>query len=297
MAYTEMNRSALQVAVVIVLYNPTDDEKANLLRLSEAQTGVVVDNSAEPAFSDAQLGKMHYVPLRKNAGIAEAQNIGSRYILDHTDATHIVFLDQDSMVSLSYPQDIANAFERIRQDVPRLAFLGPSTVNKTTGKQYKSVIHKDHALSDDFIPRRELISSGGCTTREVLGDVGLNEERLFIDYVDFEWCWRARRKGYLCGFTPTITIEHMVGQKTIYFLGYTINISAPFRYYYQYRNHLWLSRRGYVPLQWKVNHAIKHLARLFYFPLFVKSGGKCWKYMVKGLVAGFKSPKQTMLTK
>lgn len=285
-----MSNAVHKVAIVVVLYNPSEDEKVNVLRLSETNFGVVVDNSPEPAFIGSQIGKMHYVSLRENAGIAKAQNVGSRYILDNTDATHIVFLDQDSTVSDSYPQDITNAFEKIKAEFPFLAFLGPSTENKATGKAYQSVIHKDHALSADFIPRRELISSGGCTTSEILKDVGLNEERLFIDYVDFEWCWRAGRKGYICGFTPNVSIRHMVGHQTIYICGYTINISAPFRYYYQFRNHLWLSRRGYVPLQWKINHAVKHLARLFYFPILIKTGGECWKNMVKGLVAGLSAP-------
>jgi len=291
MADADRNNATQRVAVIIVLYNPSDEEKANVQRLADAYLGVIVDNSSEPALKKSQIGKMQYVPLRGNVGIAKAQNIGSRYILDHTDATHIVFLDQDSTVPDSYPQNIANAYEKIRLDIPRLAFLGPATENKETGREYKSVIHKDHALSADFIPRRELISSGGCTTRDVMEDVGLNDESLFIDYVDFEWCWRARKKGYLCGFTPGVTIKHMVGQKTIYIFGYTIIISSPFRYYYQFRNHLWLSRRNYVPLQWKVNHAIKNLARLFYFPALINSGGVCWKYMVKGLVAGIKPTK------
>jgi len=291
MAGTKMTNAEHRVAIVIVLYNPSDDEIANVQRLAEVYPGAVVDNSAESAFKGNQIGRMCYMPLHENVGIAKAQNIGSRYILEQTDATHIVFLDQDSTVADTYPQNIATAFEKIKQDFPNLGFLGPATENKETGKAYKSVIHKDHALSADFIPRRELISSGGCTTREVLEEVGLNEERLFIDYVDFEWCWRARCKGYICGFTPCVTIKHMVGHKTIYICGYTIILSSPFRYYYQFRNHLWLSRRGYVPLQWKVNHAIKHLSRLLYFPLLIKSGGTYWKYMVKGLAAGIRMPK------
>ena len=278
------------VSLVIVLYNPNNDETANVRRLSESHKGVIVDNSAEPAFCGNQLGMMHYVALKENVGIAKAQNIGSRYVLNHSDATHIVFLDQDSTVPPSYPQDIANYFDKIMRDFPSLAFLGPSTENKETGKEYKSVIHKDHALSADFIPRRELISSGGCTTREVLEAVGLNDEHLFIDYVDFEWCWRARNKGYICGFTPNVTIKHMVGLKTIYIFGYTINISSPFRYYYQFRNYMWLLRRNYVPLQWKVNHGIKNLTRLVYFPILIDSGVKCWRNMLKGLVAGLSSP-------
>lgn len=292
MANSIVKESALNVAVVIVLYNPSDEETANVRSLSKAHRGVIVDNSPEPAFSDEKLGRMHYVALRENTGIAKAQNFGSKYVLNHTDATHIVFLDQDSTVPDFYPQVIAKYFEKVKHDFPNLAFLGPATENKETGKEYKSVIHKDHAQSADFIPRRELISSGGCTTREVLEDVGFNEESLFIDYVDFEWCWRARSKGYTCGFTPNVTIKHMVGQKTIYICGYTIIISSPIRYYYQFRNHLWLSRRGYVPLQWKISHAIKNMARLIYFPILIKSGSKCWIYMIKGLTAGISSPKR-----
>ena len=292
-----MLNPAHNVAVVIILYNPSNDETANVQKLSEVHSGVIVDNSPEPAFSDDWLGKMHYVPLRENVGIAKAQNIGTRYVLEQTEATHVVFLDQDSTVPSSYPQDIANCFETVKRDFPCLAFLGPSTENKVTGKAYKSVIHKDHALTDDFIPRRELISSGGCTTRAVLEEVGLNEECLFIDYVDFEWCWRAECKGYICGFTPKVIIKHKVGQNTIYVFGYTIIVSSPVRYYYQFRNHLWLSRRGYVPLQWKINHGIKHLARLIYFPILIKSGGKCWKNMVRGLAAGISTPPNGQTTK
>ncbi len=279
------------VFVIIVVYNPHDDEIANVQRLSLLHPGVVVDNSPVPVFKDAHLNMMEYVGLGQNVGIAEAQNIALRHILNHTEATHIVFLDQDSTVPDTYPQDIAEAFDRIRRDFPNIAFLGPMTENKETGREYKSVIHKDKALSADFILRREIISSGGCTTREVLEKVGLNEKRLFIDYVDFEWCWRANSEGYVCGLTPNITIKHRVGQKTIYIFGYTIIISSPFRYYYQFRNYLWLLRRGYVPLQWKVNHGIKNLARLIYFPILIKGGAKCWKNMVKGLVAGLSSPK------
>ena len=281
-----------KVSVIIILYNPDEDEIKNVQRLSGIHNGIIVDNSPVPAFKDTLLNKMSYVALGRNAGIAEAQNIGLRHLLNHSDATHIVFLDQDSTVPDTYPQDIAEAFDCIRKDIPNLGFLGPMTENKETGREYRSVIHKDRLLQDGFILRREIISSGGCTARDVLEDVGLNEERLFIDYVDFEWCWRARSKGYVCGLTPHITIRHMVGQKTIYIFGYTIIVSAPVRYYYQFRNYMWLLGRGYVPLQWKVSHGIKNLARLVYFPILMDSGVKCWKYMVKGLVAGVSSSKQ-----
>lgn len=274
------------VAIVMVLYHPRKEDTERIMRLTEMCRGVIVDNSATRSFEEEHVGLMHYMPLLRNVGIAEAQNLGMRYVFDHTDATHIVFLDQDSDVPITYAEDIAKTFDSIKRDFPNLAFLGPKTENKETGKEYKSVIHKEKALSSHFILKREVISSGGCTTREILEKVGLNNSKLFIDYVDFDWCWRARSKGYVCGITPDITIMHMVGQKTIYIGGYTIIVSSPTRYFYQFRNYMWLLRKNYVPLQWKINKGIKHLTQFIYFPVFIKSGTTCWKYMVKGFWAG-----------
>lgn len=258
------------IAVIIILYHPSDDDMDFVSHIGSLYHTVIVDNSKD------------------NKGIAEAQNQGLRSLLDRKDITHVVFLDQDSRVADDYPLAIARAFDRIAQ-TRRLAMLGPSVDNSETGEMYKSVIHKDPAADNGFILRREVISSGGCTTIACLKDIGLNDGGLFIDYVDFEWCWRANRKGYLCGITSDLRISHHVGQKTISIFGYLIIISASGRYFYQFRNYLWLVRRKYVPLQWKIATGIKSMARLVYFPLCVPSGVACWKQMLKGIRAGLKT--------
>lgn len=278
-----------QIGIVTVLYNPCPADLAQLMDMAASYQGVIIDNSPTAQFMDGETGLMNYIHNRNNKGIAEAQNQGLHFLMDKKrDITHIVFLDQDSRVSDDYPLSIAREFERISQS-KKLAFLGPSVENVRTGKEYKSVIHHDQQCTDDgFVPRREVISSGGCTTIECLKVIGLNDARLFIDFVDFEWCWRANDQGYICGITRNLFMSHEVGRKSISIAGYLIIISAPGRYFYQFRNYLWLARRKYVPLQWKIATGIKHAARMFYFPLFVHSGGQCWKNMVKGIFAGLK---------
>ncbi|MBQ2675485.1 MAG: dTDP-rhamnosyl transferase [Prevotella sp.] len=258
-----------------------------IARLSNLYHVIAIDNSAKENVFPGPQELLHYYFDGINKGIADAQNIGIGHLSDMKDITHVVFLDQDSRVSDDYPLAIAHEFDRIAQS-KKLSVLGPSVKNAETGEDYKSVIHKDHLTDMDFIPRREVISSGSCTTIDCLKDIGLNDARLFIDYVDFEWCWRANSKGYVCGITPNLHISHHVGQKTFSLLGYIIIISSPGRYFYQFRNYLWLVRRKYVPLQWKIAMGIKNVARLFYFPLLVKQGGQSWKYMVKGIRAGLR---------
>lgn len=261
---------ASNIAVIFVLYHPSTEDMQFVNHIGELYHTIVVDNTED------------------NKGIAEAQNQGLQSLLGQKGITHVVFLDQDSRVADDYPFAIAHEFDRTAQ-AQRLAILGPSVENAETGKEYRSVIHKDHVTDVDFIPRREIISSGSCTTIDCIKNIGLNDSRLFIDYVDFEWCWRANSKGYVCGITPQLSISHHVGRKTISLFGYLIIISAPGRYFYQFRNYLWLIRRKYVPLQWIIATGIKYAARLIYFPLCVPSGVACWKNMLKGIRAGLKT--------
>lgn len=276
-----------QIAIIIVLYQPSSADLSSISLLGEMYQMVVVDNSSEESAFLKSNGAIQYIFNGGNLGIAEAQNIGLRIATKQKGITHIVFLDQDSRTTNDYPLAIAREFER-HANGRKLAFLGPSVRNVETGDLYRSIVHHDQQTDEDFIARRDVISSGGCTTLECLKDIGLNDCRLFIDYVDFEWCWRAQSKGYVCGITPRLTITHHVGQNTISLWGYLIIISSPKRYFYQFRNYLWLVRRKYVPLQWKIATGIKYAARMVYFPLCIRTGTQCWKYMMKGIYAGMR---------
>ena len=126
-------------------------------------------------------------------------------------------------------------------------------------------------------------------SREAIEKVGVNNSRMFIDYVDFDWCWRANAMGYEYGTTKALSINHKVGRGELHFGKINVSISAPFRYYYQYRNYQWLLRRSYVPGDWKLRMGIKQALRFCYFPFLVKDGCKCWKYMAKGIWDGVRS--------
>ena len=201
--------------------------------------------------------------------------------------THIVFLDQDSDFTERYVRSIVGEYERITAFRKELFILGPCVINKTNGEEYRSVIHTDKKDDQGFVEKREIISSGSCVSVEKLNQVGVMDTRIFIDYVDFEHCWRADSKGFVCGITRNVTLSHKVGSRELHFPhGYRVIISAPFRYYYQYRNWLWLCRRNYVPRQWKFNTGVKLLLRILYFPFVVKGWFTIEKNIFKGILHG-----------
>ena len=246
---------------------------------------VVVDNTPDTSVCIAQ-ENVDYIPLRENTGIANAQNVGiSR--LEELGCSHIVFFDQDSEFSEAFVLNMVAEYERIEETHRNLFLLGPRVIDKTNGEEYRSVVHREAVADEGFVRKREIISSGSCVSMAKLSEIGAMDARLFIDFVDFEHCWRANAKGYVCGITNNVTLPHKVGSRELCLPhGYRVIISAPFRYYYQYRNWLWLCRRRYVPLQWKVSKGVKFLLRPFYFPFCVKGWRDIEKFMLNGIKDG-----------
>lgn len=275
-----------RIGVVIIVFHPNARLlESKLKKLGNDVAVVVVDNTPNETINIEQ-ANITYIPLYENTGIANAQNVGIGNLLER-GCTHVVFFDQDSDFTEIYVRSIVDEYERISTVRKNLFLLGPTVINKTNGEEYHSVIHSDKKADQGFIEKREIISSGSCVSVDKLNQVGVMDARLFIDYVDFEHCWRANSKGYVCGITQNVTLPHKVGNNELHFPhGYRVIISAPFRYYYQYRNWLWLCRKGYVPRQWKINTCIKFMSRIIYFPFVVNEWKSIEKNMFKGIHDG-----------
>lgn len=287
----------IEVALVIVLYNPDADDLSHARKMAQANRGIIMDNSMRPSFSGDRVERMHYRWMGRNGGIAETQNVALRELLasEAPRFTHFVFLDQDSRTSAEFPALMAAEFEAAREylansaDAARkLAILGPTVVNKLTGEAYTSAFHSVPEGAPHFSTSREVISSGACVSRNALEDVGLNDESLFIDMVDHEWCWRAQSRGWAVGTTPQLQLPHLVGRAPLKFGRHTILRAVPMRHYYLCRNYLLLRRRDYVPRQWKWAMGVKRLAAMVIVPLIQPDGFRALGYMWRGVADGWR---------
>lgn len=272
------------VAVIVVLYNAGLNACHDRLLADERIMLIVVDNTPDRDLA-LKGDRLMYIPLLKNTGIATAQNEGIRQALC-LGCDYVIFFDQDSEIPEGYTQSIVEEYKRIIRLVPELFLLGPTMTNGRTQEEYKSTIHKDVWIAENFIRRREVISSGSCVALQRIKEVGLNDDSLFIDYVDHEWCWRALSMGFVNGITPKVTLTHYVGQQEYRIFNQLVIISSPIRYYYQVRNYLWLLRRSYVPRQWKINHGIKLIIYPLFYPFKVKSWRAIYAEMLRGMKDG-----------
>jgi len=268
-----------EVCIVVVLFNPSSDHIRNIEILSSYFFVIAIDNS--DVSSDVKCSC--YIPLNDNRGIAFAQNRGIEWAKEQ-GYKYVIFFDQDSKIEPSYVSGIYKEYLRIKEEDCNLAFLGPLVLDEENMMEYKSESDKKKSYSKV----KTVISSGSIVSLDIFDKVGFLDENLFIDYVDCEICWRASSYGFSTYMTRNIQLCHNVGNKYIVIMGVPFGVSAPFRYYYQYRNMLWLIRRGYVPKSWKVKSFLRSILDLIVVPFISGHYYTTIKNMLKGYYDGFK---------
>lgn len=274
------------IGVVIIVFHPNPKLlESKLKQLGGDVAIVVVDNTPNKVIEIEQTN-VAYIPLRENTGIANAQNVGIRNLLDR-GCSHIVFFDQDSEYSLRYVEAIVSEYMRIASLRDDMFILGPTVVDKDSKEEYKS-LSADGMAGASYIIQRELISSGTCVSASRISQVGMLQSSMFIDYVDFEWCWRAESKGLVSVMTRNVTLPHKVGKGQKRVLGCVFIESAPFRYFYQYRNLIALCRLNYVPKSWKYKKLLRKVIEIFVMPVISNNGKDILKNSLRGIAAGLK---------
>lgn len=266
-----------KICIVAVLYNPNKIHIGNIEALAATYAVVAVDNSEK----EVDVKNAHYISLHSNRGIAAAQNVGIKWAKENR-YEHVLLLDQDSKVDEGFVRNLYKDYLTIEEKNPKVGFIGPVFVDEESSQEYKNYTDRNKAYNKTDA----LIASGCLISMECLEAVGGMDESLFIDLVDFEWCWRAGSKGYNGYMTRNVTMTHSIGKEYHNWHGFVLGVSAPFRYYYQYRNSLWLIRRRYVPRVWKIKAILRIPLDMILVPLMSKQGWLVLKYMLIGTYDG-----------
>jgi rhamnosyltransferase len=196
----------------------------------------------------------------------------------------VVFFDQDSRFDLSLVETLKTEFINIRNNGVKIGAIGPLIMDSERGELYKGNV----AASEEPQKVDTLISSGTLTSLEVLNEVGGMADKMFIDGVDHEWCWRVQSFGYQNYKSGRAILPHKVGSKTVKLFGLPFLISAPFRYYYQYRNFCWICKLDYAPSSRKYKGFMRKAVELFFVPWYTTQPFQTIKNMIKGVCAGIK---------
>ena len=285
------------IGAVVVLYNPDFALLDRVLEALSRQVDMlcVVDNSAQDNSRNiARFENLDYTPLCENRGIAAAQNIGIGRALQR-GCRYILLSDQDSIASEGLIGELRRRY-RILSHLYDVAAVGPMPINRHSGAPYISPCHERilRTFSHEgynFYEAHSIISSFSFISAKAFAVVGAKSEELFIDFVDQEWCWRARHKGLRVFVAPDLWFLHEQGRYREW-LGLGLNISTPARLYYQIRNLLWLSRSHLAPRRWKRTNLRKLCYKIVGYPLLIAPRSKYIGSIVRGLWDGLTQRKR-----
>lgn len=270
--------------IVIVTYN-SDIERLDLILQSLSGNDIkyfVSDNSTSLEKKEA-IDKLccergaQFIDMKGNVGIAKAQNEGISSALS-AGCEDVLLLDDDSLPSENMLNEL---------------FLARSLFNKKFGivpvvcadaiAENGNVLSKyGKEIYDDVFIYRDIISSGTLVSKNIFDVVGMHEERLFIDCVDYEWGWRAASLGVKIILCKRAILNHRLGNGRVKAIN--AGYGAPIRHYYQYRNILFMMGRGYVPPAWRFSQFIKLLIKPLVILVFFDKKLIRLKYAFKGVL-------------
>lgn len=200
----------------------------------------------------------------ENIGIAQAQNIGFKIFFDMQEE-YLIQLDQDSSISNSSLQTMLD-FYRLNAISLNLAGVGPGKANS-----------KERQV-------REIKSAGLLLHKSIISKVGPMQSDLFIDLVDYEWCWRASKKFGLNFYQIPCELYHQLGEDIVVLGLFRMSIPSPIRHYYQFRNALRLIFKLQAPLPWAILRLVIIPFKLVVYPMILPSGIARLRYMLFGLL-------------
>ena len=224
--------------VVIVTYNPSIiiQYLVEQCRLFAFRI-IVVDNGSEiiPKCEDSDL-----LISDRNKGIAWALNTGIHYALRYSPK-YIITFDQDSIPATN----ILEAYNAILKDFGSSVGLISGGFALLSSEVDFPIRYKDSI---------NLITSGMLHNVEIFKKVGLYEEKLFIDSVDFDFVMRVHKAGFSTIQIQNDIIKHKIGDplsKRILGIMVTSSNHNEVRRYYQARNLVYLTRKYglYYPRQ------------------------------------------------
>ena len=212
------------------------------------------------------------LPVSYNRAMAEAVDRGYEWLLT---------MDQDSVLPEGYIEAASAYF-----DQSDIAVICPRYWDKNvlTLEQFRERTPDEPVSYVD-----KCISSGSLCRAEAHERIGGFDERMFIDYVDFDYCRTALERGYRILQLNRCVMAHSVGESNVvHVLGKTKVVfnHSPMRKYYYFRNKMYFARKHHYLIR---EH--RYFYKLFLVSLLLvlnekENVPKKFFMSVKGLISG-----------
>jgi len=264
----------------IVTFNPDIKRlKQNIKAISTQVDQVVVfDNGSndQEKVADA-IPAVIFIKSNSNIGIAAALN---RLIQWGAEKEYdwMLSLDQDSIC----PETFVGNMTPYLSVEEHIGIAAPVIVDRNIG-----VV--GHNPEKSWSEVRTCITSGSFNNIAAWRDTGGYDESMFIDSVDFEYCFRLRKNGYKVIQVSRVQLSHELGEsqkRRFLFWKVDVNGHSAFRKYYIARNNVYYPLKHRLWLHF-IRGNLRNLWLLVLVTLYEDEKTEKRKAVLKGWKAGF----------
>lgn len=274
-------------AVIVICFNPMESKVKNLInKVSGEGTVVYIANNGGMSvelIDSLKSEGVEVITFDENLGLGKAINEIAEIV---PQTVRVIFtFDQDSSPPENYILRTWDHYVRLAERQEKLGVLTPSFVDARSGYQYQQ---KAIATGEEFTELTITLQSGMCIPIDVWRENKFNPE-LFIEFVDTEWCYRIKSKGYKVLQMNDVVMHHEVSdQAPKEFLGFKLLKYKPIRRYYFFRNAIFLLKQSYVPLYNKVRLLTGACNRILAIALLDDFKTASYKQSLFGILDGIK---------
>lgn len=263
-----------KIAGVVVLYFPTERVNSNIKTyINHVEKLWIIDNTPNELKFKYDKNKVEYIKLYKNLGIATALNLAAQKAIKE-GYNWLLTMDQDSQFeknSLGIMLETLNCI-----DIEKIGILSP--FHKTKGRE--------HVYANELEKKEITMTSGNLLNLNIYKEIGGFLDKLFIDEVDHEYCYRLIKNNYKILQNNKSILKHELGDIKVYKF-YKIKIiitnHSKIRQYYMARNRVYIIKKYSNK---RIQYLGKVILKFIKVLLFEKDKIKKIKYNLKGLVHG-----------
>ena len=281
----------MKITALVTLYKPDSSVRNNIESLLKQVTNVILLDNTELIDNSELFNNLNnctYILNEKNLGLSSAFNKVLCNDSNIKQSDYIIFFDQDSCVTDNFIKKLINDYNKI-SEINKIGCLG-AVYYDSVKKEYGGFSRIKNEICDNCYEVPELITSALITKYSTLEAVGFWNENIFLDYADYDLCWRLNKAGYHIFITKNAILNHSLGTGTIkiriLWKQLNVSYSPPLREYYQTREAIKLLFKFYVPIRWKKNFLFNLFIRIFIFCFKLENGKERYYYYLKGFKDG-----------
>lgn len=232
-----------RIAGCIILYNPDTDIVSNIETFApELAVFIVIDNS--PVDHRDMIRRLDpssnivYLWSGVNEGIAKALNLACATAMQQ-QCDWLLTMDQDSRFKPGDFPKLVAAIDIAGKEYPNIGILTPY---HDVQEQFRRV------PGQRFTTISGAMTSGNLLSLEAYRRTGPFEEKLFIDYVDHEYCLRLRKNNFAIVQYNEVLLEHALGDfkiKSVFGRKMGVSNHNHIRRYYKVRNGLYTVQKHF----------------------------------------------------